>query len=149
MTTIAPPTNNAETRQKFSGTAVRVFFRLAEAWKLSTEEQMELLGSIGRSTLFDWKRSPKSVVLSTDQFARVSYLLGCYEALQRIWRRTPDEAGSWLRRPKAEHPFLGHAPLDFMVSGGIPALAAVRAYLDSTVGGPPSREWYVEPSREG
>jgi len=147
--TLTATANDAETRSKLSRPAIRAFFRLADEWQMSVEEQLELLGaSIGRSTLFDWKKGSHGV-LNTDQITRVSYLLGCYEALQRIWRRAPDEATAWMRRENAGHPFLGEAPLAYMRKGGIPAMASTRALLDTETGGPPSREWYPAPSREG
>ena len=36
------------------------------------------------------------VVLSGDQLMRVSLLLGIYEGLERLWRRTPAEADAWV-----------------------------------------------------
>lgn len=143
--------NDARTRARLSPKAVKAFFRLTDLWKLNVEEQLDLLGSsISRATLLGkWKGSPEDVVLNADQMMRLSYLLGIYEGLQRIWRRTPREADAWPRRPNTEPPLLGDDPISHMRKGGIPAMARVRAYLDWVTGGPPSREWYPAPPREG
>lgn len=133
-------TNDAETRSRLSGAAVRGFLGLAAAWSLKTDEQTDLLGaSVSRSTLRNWADDSSHVVLSADQLMRVSFLLGIFEGLARIWRHVPLEADAWVRRPNADEPFGGRSPLEYMRSGGIPALANVRAYVDSATGGPPSR----------
>jgi hypothetical protein len=76
---------------------------------------------------------------------RVSYLLAIYEGLQRIWRRAPELGDQWPRRRRYEPPFGGHTPVEALRRGGIPAFAAVRAYVDEMTGGPPSREDYTPP----
>jgi hypothetical protein len=142
--------NDADTRARLTKPAVRAFFRLTGTWRLTEAQQLALLGeSISRSTLNTWETAGPRGVLSVDQLARISYLLGIYEGLQRFFRRAPREGDRWVRRPRAESPFLGASPLDFMIRGGIPAMDAVRRYVDAAAGGPPSRSWYPAPSREG
>lgn len=132
------PSGAPDPRHRLAAPALRAFFALAERWELSTEEQLALLGSPGRTTLFAWRRAaPRS--LAPDALARVSYLLASYEALERLFRRAPGEADGWMRRPNSGHPFHGVTPLAFAVEGGIPALMQLRAYLDHAAGGPPSR----------
>ncbi len=141
---------DAETRERLSPPAIRAFVQLAALWKLSETEQLALLGeSVGRSTLYEWRRGTVRAALNQDQIMRTSFLLGIYEGLQRIWRRTPQIADAWVRRPLASKPFQGREPLAYMIAGGIPAMADTRAYLDGANFGPPSREWYPPPSREG
>jgi hypothetical protein len=142
--------NDAATRERLSAPAVRGFLKLAEVWKLRVEEQIDLLGgSVSRSTLHNWTRGPISTTLNVDQLMRISFMLGIFEGLQRIWRRAPVEADAWIRRQRAEAPFRGLAPLQFMREGGIMGLAATRAYVDGITGGPPSRADYPPPPREG
>ena len=132
------PRPPATARQIKAG--IRAFFRLAEKWSLSREQQERLLGrSVKRTTLYEWEQHPPSS-LNDDQIMRLSYLLAIYEGLQRVWRRTPDEADRWVRRPNEELPFNSRSPLSTMLDGGLPAMAAVRAHVDTAVGGPPSRE---------
>jgi hypothetical protein len=149
MPTLAATANDAETRNRLSTPAIKAFCRLAEEWDISVDEQLELLGaSIGRSKLYEWRRG-EYAPLNIDQITRISYLLAAYEALQRIWRRAPHEAKAWMERENQDHPFLGESPLTFIRVGGIAAMAQLRAVLDAETGGPPSREWYPAPTREG
>ena len=68
-------------RKALSGPALRTFFRIAELWGLSADEQMTLLGVTSRSTFFKWKRA-QDVTLPKDTLERISYILGIYKALQ-------------------------------------------------------------------
>ncbi len=117
----------------FSGPALRTFFRIANLWNLSVEQQMTLLGLTARSTFFKWKKDPNTV-LPKDTLERVSCILGIYEALQIL---LPDEqaADEWVRRPNAPPPFAGRSALDRMLSGQVADLFVVRQYLDAQRGG--------------
>ena len=138
--------NDRETRERLSGTAIKSFLKLAAVWGLTTAEQLDLLGaSISRGTLTNWVRGDQSL-LSADQLMRISYLLGIYEGIQRIWRRAPAIADAWPRQRRYDAPFGGATPVELLQEGGIPAFAAVRAYVDGLTGGPPSRAEYVQPS---
>ncbi|MEQ9328566.1 MAG: hypothetical protein RJQ21_14885 [Rhodospirillales bacterium] len=68
-------------RKGLSGPALRTFFRIAELWKLSVDDQMALLGLSARSTFFKWKKNPDTV-LPRDTLERISYILGIYKGLQ-------------------------------------------------------------------
>lgn len=141
--------NDAETRERLTGPAVKAFFRLAGLWELTEAQQLSLLGeSLSRSTLHNWEAHRPST-LSVDQLMRISLLLAIYEGLQRFFRRSPVEADRWIHRPIAESPLVGATPLDFALTGGIPALVALRQYIEGAAGGAPSREWYPPLSREG
>jgi hypothetical protein len=142
--------NDAETRDRLTKPAVRAFFRIAELWRLQETEQLALLGnSVSRSTLNTWRTGGPKTALSVDQIMRASLLVGIYEGLQRLFRRAPAEGDRWIARARPEVPFNGDSPIAYMVRGGIPALIAVRQYVDAATGGPPSRAWYPPPSREG
>ena len=43
------------TSARAAGSALRTFFRLADAWQLSVAEQTTLLG-VARTTLYQWKQ---------------------------------------------------------------------------------------------
>lgn len=120
-------------RKAMSGPALRTFFRIADLWALSVEEQMTLLGTPSRSTFFKWKRV-KDVTLPKDTLERISYILGIYKALQIL---LPDEqaADAWIRKPNAAAPFGGQSALDRMLSGHVSDLYVVRQYLDAQRGG--------------
>src|SRR5881397_2921696 len=74
-------------RKALSAPALRTFFRIAELWALSVDEQMTLLGLTSHSTFFKWKRA-QDVTLPKDTLERISYILGIYKALQIL---LPDE----------------------------------------------------------
>jgi hypothetical protein len=63
----------------------------------------------------------------------VSYLLGIYTALRALHQG--ELADRWVRRPNTNVLFDGRTPIDTMITGGIPAMAEVRALLDARRGG--------------
>lgn len=120
-------------RRGLSGPALRTFFRIADLWSLSVEEQMTLLGQTARSTFFKWKKDANAV-LPKDTLERISYIVGIYKALQLL---LPGEqaADEWVKRPNAAPPFAGRSALDRMLSGQVADLYIVRQYLDAQRGG--------------
>jgi hypothetical protein len=115
-----------------SSAALRAFFKIAEAWKLNTEDQMTLLGSPPRSTYFKFKKEGGN--LPTDTMERISYILGIYKALQIL---LPDTAAAdeWVRQPNSASIFNGQSALDRMLGGRVADLYVVRGYLDAQRGG--------------
>ena len=120
-------------RKGLSGPGLRSFFRIADLWSLSVEEQMTLLGLTARSTFFKWKKHPNTV-LPKDTLERISYVLGIYKALQAL---LPNDraADEWVRCPNAAAGFGGRSALDRMLSGQVADLFVVRQYLDAQQGG--------------
>jgi hypothetical protein len=117
-----------------SAAGLRAFFKISDAWDLSTEEQIVLLGAPGRSTYFKWKQAPETARLARDTLERLSLLLGIYKALQ-ILLPQPTAADTWIKRPNSAAPFGGRRALDRMLAGNISDLVAVRQYLDAMRGG--------------
>ena len=115
-----------------AGPALRTFFRIAGAWKLSVEEQIALLGAPARSTFYKWKSDGANSV-QRDILERISYILGIYKSLQIL---LPDRsaADSWIRKPNRAPIFGGRSALDRMVAGNVADLYVVRRYLDSQRG---------------
>jgi Antitoxin Xre/MbcA/ParS C-terminal toxin-binding domain/Antitoxin Xre-like helix-turn-helix domain len=127
--TITKPSSKA-----MSAAGLRAFFNIAQAWGLSTDEQMVLLGSPGRSTFFKWKSAPQNADPKRDTLERLSYVLGIYKALQIL---LPDATASdaWVKKPNTAPLFGGKSALDRMLGGNISDLLAVRQYLDARRGG--------------
>ena len=112
--------------------ALRTFWRLADAWELSANEQATLLG-VGRTTLYQWKQG-KVGSLDRHQLERLSYLFGIYAALQILFPLAR-RANEWLRKPNAAPLFGGRSALDRMLGGQVADLYVVRHYLDAQRGG--------------
>lgn len=117
------------------GPAFRTFFRIAEGWGLTVEEQMTLLGLTSRSTLYKWRHDPPAR-LTPDLLERLSYLFGIYKDLQ-VLLPEPEAADGWVRRPNDAPLFGGRSALDRMLSGRVADLYVVRQYLDAERGGWP------------
>jgi hypothetical protein len=126
-------TRDAGRPEEMGGPAMRTFFRIADAWRLSPDEQMTLLGMTSRSTYFKWKKEG-AARLSRDLLERLSYVFGIYKALQ-VLLPSADAADAWVRRPNAAPPFNGQSALDRMLSGQVADLYLVRRYLDAERGG--------------
>jgi hypothetical protein len=120
-------------RKSLSGPALRTFFRIAEGWGLSVEEQMKLLGLTNRATLYNWRKD-REVALPKDTLERISYIFGIYKALQIL---LPDgkAADAWVKRPNAAALFAGMSALERMLAGHVADLYVVRQYLDAQRGG--------------
>lgn len=132
-----PIPNSAETLRTApshaAGPALRTYFRIADAWRLSVDEARKLLGDPPRSTFFLWKRNGEGA-LSRDTLERISYLLGIYKALQ-ILLPDPAAADAWIRKPNAAPLFGGKPALERMLSGNVADLYVVRQFLDAQRGG--------------
>lgn len=107
-----------------------VFFKIADAWKLTIEQQITLLGAPARSTFYKWKK--EGGLLSTDTEERISHLTAIYKALQ-IVVPDPHAADMWIERPNKY--FGGRTALEVMLDGKLTDIYAVRVYLDAQRGG--------------
>lgn len=117
---------------EMAAAGLRAFIRIAQAWELSVEEQLVLLGSPGRSTFFTWRKQPEKAHLSRDTLERLSYILGIFKALQILFP-TPADADAWVRKPNQA--FGGRPALAVMLAGNVSDLNDVRRYLDAVRGG--------------
>lgn len=110
--------------------ALSAFLRLAELWKLKTEQQMILLGSPARSTFFKWKKEGGAV--PSDTIERISHLISIHKCLTIVFN-DPARADAWIHRP---HKFwIDQSALDRMLSGKMADMIDVRRYLDAQRGG--------------
>lgn len=109
---------------------LEAFFALADKWDLSTDEQIRLLGSPGRSTFFKWKK--EGGALPVDTLERISHVLGVWKSLQILFP-AEDRGCAWLRRQNDF--FQGGSALSVMLTGHFSDLYRVRWYLDAQRGG--------------
>lgn len=115
------------------GAAFRTFFRIADLWRLSPDEQMTLLGLTSRSTYYKWRTEPPKR-LAPDLLERLSYIFGIYKDLQ-VLLPDPAAADAWIRKPNSAPLFNGRSALDRLLSGHVSDLYVVRQYLDAERGG--------------
>jgi hypothetical protein len=107
---------------------LEAFFAIAERWGLSTDEQIALLGSPGRSTFFKWKKEGGSV--PTDTRERLSHILSIWKCLRILF--TQDDRGeSWIRAKNFY--FDGASALEVMLES-MAGVIRVRMYLDAQRG---------------
>ena len=135
MTALRAPSEAAEIGPERLGAAgLRAFARIAQAWGLSVDEQLCLLGQPPRSTFFAWRKQPERAALPRDTLERLSNLLGIYKSLQIL---LPDVAAAdaWVRQPNGAPHFGGRSALDRMLAGNVSDLNLVRRYLDGVRGG--------------
>lgn len=109
---------------------LQVFFRLAEIWRLSADQQIVLLGSPARSTFFKWKKEGGSI--GPDTRERISHLISLYKSLVILLPKA-EAVERWIHQPNDF--FEGASALDVMLEGGVADLYRVRAYADAQRGG--------------
>lgn len=119
---------------QMAAAGLRAFAHIAQAWGLSVDEQLALLGEPPRSTFFAWRKQPEKAALPRDTLERLSNILGIYKSLQIL---LPDAAAAdgWLRQPNTAAPFGGGTALARMLAGNVSDLNLVRRYLDGVRGG--------------
>ena len=130
----AEPTPAYLVNLQMAAAGLRAFERIAQAWGLTVEQQLQLLGQPPRSTFFAWRKAPDRAKLSRDTLERLSNLLGIYKSLQIL---LPDAsaADGWVRQPNRAPLFGGQTALHRMLGGNVADLNLVRRYLDGVRGG--------------
>lgn len=119
--------------RQMAAAGLRAFERIAQAWNLTVEQQLVLLGQPPRSTYFAWRKHPERAQLPRDTLERLSCLLGIYKSLQ-ILLPDPAAADGWIHRQNTAPPFGGGSALKRMLAGNVSDLYAVRRYLDGARG---------------
>jgi hypothetical protein len=122
-----------EVRRRLSGPALRTFFNIAAAWRLTVQEQRALLGWPATSTFHKYKAADHGA-LTFDTLTRLSLVIGIYKSLQVLYPE-PEFADAWPRMPNSNPVFGGRPALTLMSDGGIDGLFRVRRLLDSRRGG--------------
>jgi hypothetical protein len=130
VTALADPAVETVSAQRMAQAGLRAFARIAQAWGLSVDEQLTLLGQPPRSTFFAWRKHPEKAALPRDTLERLSNLLGIYKSLQ-ILLPEPSAADAWVRQPNAAALFGGGTALQSMLGGNVSDLYQVRRYLDA------------------
>lgn len=125
---------DAASPDRMAAAGLRAFARIAEAWGLTVDEQLRLLGQPPRSTFFAWRKHPERASVPRDTLERLSNLLGIWKSLQ-ILLPDPAAADAWIRKPNQAPGFGGQSALARMLAGNVSDLHEVRRYLDGVRGG--------------
>ena len=123
----------AATSLKSSQAALRVFFRITQAWGLTPAQEQIVLGT-SRTTLFNWKSGAVRAALEPVALERLSYVFRIYGALE-ILLPIPERANLWIKAPNMASLFGGASALDRMLAGQVGDLKDVADYLDAQRGG--------------
>lgn len=131
---IMPATKPAQSNADRMGlVALKLFFRLAEAWRLSEDQQLSIAGSPARATLYNWKQkvnSDQTVRLSKDTLERLSLLAGIRKGVELLYPKN-----QWNQYPhRANVMFGGQSMVERMSAGRLIDLWDVRRYLDAERG---------------
>jgi uncharacterized protein (DUF2384 family) len=128
LTTAQPEGSPKQIAPIETPTALQAFANIANAWSLTTEEQISLLGSPPRSTYFKWRK--EGGALSKDTHERLSHILNIYRVLQILFVNEED-ADRWMKKPNKA--FGGKSALEYAMCG-FAELIEVRRYLDAQRG---------------
>ena len=131
---LRPERGPAVSSQQMAAAGLRAFARIAQAWELSVDEQLALLGQPPRSTFFGWRKHPEKVTLPRDTLERLSNILGIYKSLQILLPEAA-AADAWVRQPNSAAELGGGSALARMLAGNVSDLNLVRRYLDGARGG--------------
>lgn len=99
---------------------------LFEHWKLSTTDQLMLLGLRSRTTLSQY-RNGSPMANKRDLIERVSYLLGIHAQLRLIFPMNENIAYGWMTANISD--FYGQTPVDIVRQRGIVGLNMLHVYL--------------------
>jgi len=78
-------------------------------------------------------KSPHAARLSRDTLERISHLVGIFKALGILLPRH-EAADAWMKRANDASLFKGQSALEYVLSGTLEDLIAVRRYLDAQRG---------------
>jgi uncharacterized protein (DUF2384 family) len=124
---------NLADRRKLTGSALRALWNLARLWALTDTERLKLLGITSKSTLRRWRKG-QVTALRRDTFERISLLFGIFRVLNELFGPS-GVADEWIRRPNRATLFQGRSALEFMLSGRVEDIRAVRDYLEAVLHG--------------
>ena len=126
------------TRLRMTPSAVDGMIRLADLWRLTTEETCLLLGDMSERTWFRLKkpdavRADRTLRLSQDMLTRISVMVGIFKGLRLLF--SEPLADDWVRLPNRGTLFGGKSPLAVAIERGIPGMMEIRCHVDALRGG--------------
>jgi hypothetical protein len=123
--------NSRDERERLSPAGLKAFFKIMEHWQVRDEAAKALLGGVTNGPYYEMKKN-HARLLDPDTLTRISYLIGIYKALNILYGK--NLANEWISLSNDNVIFGGNSPLDYVISGGIPAMQIVRRLLDARRG---------------
>lgn len=114
------------------GPLLRVFFRIADKWRLSDDQERELLGLPSPAVFKQWKDGTLGSAPSNVQ-KRMICILEIYLALHTLFPNS-DHADGWIHWPNKAPMFGGDTALGYMLQGNLDSLQKVQRYLNAQCG---------------
>ncbi len=111
---------------------VRAVVRAAQQWNLTGQEAAALF-DVPQATWDRMKQDAFRGRLDRDKVTRASLIVGIFKGLRLLFNGPLTTA--WPTLPNRGAPYHGQRPVDVMIAGGIPAMAAVRQHIDALRGG--------------
>lgn len=130
--TLAEPGVKPVTDRDEVAVIVKAVVRVMEAWSLSNDEAAALF-DVAPATWGRMKSGTFNGNLDRDKVTRASLIVGTYKGLRLLFNG-PLTHG-WPTAPNRGGPYQGRRPVDYMIEGGIPAMAEVRQHIDALRGG--------------
>lgn len=109
--------------------AYRVFSGIADAWNLSTNERVVLLG-LGNAVEPGVDSGSPWRDLSPEVLERLSILLSIFHAINTLMP-VGARADAWMRAPNEAPLFEGRSAIDLMIADGLVGMRKLRRYLQS------------------
>ncbi len=125
------PSRQAEAGERTFQVAAKAFARLADAWGLTNADAAALLGVSMRT----WSRMKAGEIPRPDQdlLMRISGVVGLYKGLHLYF--SDKLADRWPKLANSGAPFMNRTPVEYMKTGGLPAILETRGYVDALRGG--------------
>lgn len=111
---------------------VKAVVRAAQHWDLSGQEGAALF-DVPQATWDRMKRDAFKGRLDRDKVTRASLIIGIFKGLRLLFNGPLTT--EWPTLANKGAPYNGRRPVDMMIAGGIPAMAAVRQHIDALRGG--------------
>ncbi len=125
-------TTDLHSKERRQGLA-RMVMQLFAHWRLSNEEQLDLLGlDAGSRTTLTRYRKGQPLGSNRDLLERVGHLLSVHKSLRLLFPRNRDLAYTWMRAPNRA--FDNLTPVQVVRQYGFAGLLMLRSYLDEARG---------------
>ncbi len=113
-------------RKELTPVAVKTMATLFDLWSLPPRKAAKLL-NVDEATWASMDEGNWKGILSAEQLERTSAFVAIYRSLTEIFGETDGE--SWPMASNRLDPFRGKSPVDFMATGDIDKIQAVRRHL--------------------